>query len=317
MLYRLSGIVASSDQPLRDIPVFNGSNVDIWIRCLPKPQFSLPMTQWFMHWYLPGGELWLSFAKMDGGYLLRFNKLANFFVNGDGKNIVYVPEIEIPSNTIRHLLLDQVIPLVINLRGGEALHASAVLTQEGAIAFAGATGMGKSTLAGSFLSARHPLLSDDCLAIMEKNQDIYAVPAYPGLRLWEDASAWLFGKGKMHNNVAHYTDKYQIDIEIQKETYYTEPQQLKRVYIIVAPPESKEKTDIVIEPLSHRDSFMALVQYAFRLDITDQNMLKRQFHFLERVASCVSVRRLIFPKDFNLLPAVREAILDDLKNTDN
>jgi hypothetical protein len=46
-------------------------------------------------------------------------------------------------------------------------------------------------------------------------------------------------------------------------------------------------------------------------------MLIRQFNFLQRVAFTVSVRRLIFPRDFNILPAVREAILNDLKDLDN
>lgn len=87
--------------------------------------------------------------------------------------------------------------------------------------------------------------------------------------------------------------------------------------MIAEPLGSEENCSIMIEPLLHRDRFMALVRSAFRLDITDHTMLKRQFHFLERVASCVSVRSLIYPRDFNLLPAVREAILTDLQDLDN
>jgi hypothetical protein len=270
-----------------------------------------------MHWHLPGGELWLSFAKVDGGYLLRFNEVADFFVSGDGQKIVCEPKPETPPNTIQHILLDQVIPLVINLKGGEALHASAVLTQYGIISFVGSTGMGKSTVAATFLKAGYPLLSDDCLALVEKDQNIYALPAYPGLRLWKDSASWLFGNEKAYNTVAHYTNKYQVEIETKKESFSTDPQLLKRIYNLFDTSEIGGKTDIVIERLSPRESFMTLVRAAFRLDITDRNMLTRQFHFLKRVASCVSVCRLIFPRNFNLLPAVREAILNDLKDLDN
>jgi hypothetical protein len=42
-------------------------------------------------------------------------------------------------------------------------------------------------------------------------------------------------------------------------------------------------------------------------------MLVRQLHFLKRLAAQVSVRRLSFPRSFNLLPAVQEAILKDLE----
>ena len=81
-----------------------------------------------MKWELPDKEPWLNFAKMDGGYLLRFSEFADFFVSNDGSELKFMPIQPVPEETIQHLLLDQVIPLVINLRGGEALHASAILT---------------------------------------------------------------------------------------------------------------------------------------------------------------------------------------------
>ena len=287
---------------------------DITVRCQSPLAPSDRPFQWFMKWFSPTGELWLSFAKIDGGYLLRFNQLADFFVSADGREITHQPEPDVPCNTIRHLLLDQVIPLVINLRGGEALHASAVLTGQRAVAFAGQTGSGKSTVAGSFLSAGYPLLSDDCLALEEKDEEVFAKPAYPGLRLWKDAAGELFGENKTYRAVAHYTSKNQVDIEPKPEAFCSEPKPLKRLYVIADASESEGETDIVIDSLPPRDSFMALLKAAFRLDITDQNMLTRQFRFLERVVSKVSIKRLIYPRDFNFLPAVREAILKDLQH---
>jgi hypothetical protein len=274
-------------------------------------------SKWFIHWYLPGGELWLSIAKMKRGYLLRFNELADFFVNDEGKKIVYITKYVMPPETIDHLLLDQVIPLVINLKGFEALHVSAVLTPRGVVAFAGPAGFGKSTLAGSLSNIGYSLVSDDCLVLMEKNKNIYAVPAYPGLRLWGDALSYLFGDDGAHESVAHYTDKRRVAIEKRLAAYCTEPNLLRRIYAIGDHSEAGRKPDILIEHLSPRDSFMVLIQYAFRLDIKDRTMLKRQFHFLKKVASCVSVRRLTFPRNFSLLPAVREAILKDLQDLDN
>jgi hypothetical protein len=160
------------------------------------------------------------------------------------------------------------------------------------------------------------LISDDCLTLLEKNQDIYTIPAYPGLRLWNDAKAYLFGEYG-DKSVAHYTRKLRLDIEEKPESYSTEPKPLRRLYDIVNSPETDEKFDIAIEKLSPRDSFMTLVRCAFRLDITDHHMLKRQFRFLERAASRISVHRLSFTRDFNFLPAVREAIVNDLKDLDN
>ena len=317
MIYNIYGLAVNSDFPLFGKAISTCGEHDITVRFETFLERFNTSSKCFMQWYLPEGELWLSFSKIDGGYLLRFNELADFFVSNDGKKIICIPEHNIPSNTIRHLLLDQVIPLVINLKGKEALHASAVFTPKGVFAFTGITGSGKSTVVGSFLSEGYPLMSDDCLVLLEKNKGIYAIPAYPGLRLWDDALSHLFGENGAHGSVAHYTDKRRVEIEKRLETHCTEPQPLRRLYSIAEPIEAERKTDIIIEHLSPRESFMALVRCVFRLDITDNNMLTRQFHFLERVVSQVSVRRLIFPRNFNLLPAVREAILNDLKDLDN
>ena len=51
---------------------------------------------------------------------------------------------------------------------------------------------------------------------------------------------------------------------------------------------------------------------AYRFDITDTAMLKRQFYFLARVAEQVPVKRLVMPDDFSALAEVRQAVLRDL-----
>jgi hypothetical protein len=311
--YKFYDLLIASDRALPGLATNERRNVDIHVRRAPSAENLRTPSQWFPHWYLPNGEPWLSFAKIDGDYLLRFSELADFYVRNLGAEVVCRPKLEIPRETIDHLLLDQVIPLVINLRGGEALHASAVLTPQGVVAFSGKAGSGKSTLAANFLKAGYPLLGDDCLVFSEKNQGIYAIPAYPGLRLWEDAAARLFGQDGSYESVAHYTTKQRVAVRWHPEAYCAKPEPITRIYALTPPSEATNNADIVIERLSKRDGFMELINYAFRLDITDPVMLKRQFQFLEQVASCVSVRRLIFSRDFTLLPAVQEAILKDLR----
>jgi len=313
LAYKLYNLIVTSDEVLPELVPVDKVEVDVRVWCVSSPKSFLSPSNWFMQCYFPGGELWLSFAKVNGGYLLRFNELADFFVSRSGHKINCMPRPEIPSETIQHLLLDQVIPLVINLKGSEALHASAVLTTQGVVAFAGLTGCGKSTVAGSFLQAGYPLLSDDCLPLVEQSQDIYAIPAYPGLRLWEDALECLFGNNGNRKSVAHYTTKQRVCVEKKDGAYCNEPQPLKCVYTLGEPSEIQKGDDIVIEALSPLDSIMELVKCAFRLDITDRDMLKRQLGFLKKVVSTVSVRRLIFPRNLQLLPAIREAIFTDLK----
>jgi len=83
-------------------------------------------------------------------------------------------------------------------------------------------------------------------------------------------------------------------------------------------PIAQGEIDVQVSRVSSLKPLPSLSNWCtFRLDITDQEMLIRQFHSLKRLTMQVSVRRLSFPGNFNLLPAVREVICNDLKNLDN
>jgi hypothetical protein len=57
---------------------------------------------------------------------------------------------------------------------------------------------------------------------------------------------------------------------------------------------------------------MGLLEAAYRLDITDHRMLRRQFHFLSRIAARVPIKQLVVPNSFSALADVRHAVLRDL-----
>jgi hypothetical protein len=64
----------------------------------------------------------------------RFLRTADFRVSRDGREIACIHRSSrVSSNTVRHLLLDQVLPVVLNLRGQEAIHATAVLVEGAAV----------------------------------------------------------------------------------------------------------------------------------------------------------------------------------------
>jgi len=232
MPYHLYGLVIATDDLSPGENSIGNRKFDVQVRRISSSEPLPSPSNWFMNWTFPEGERWLSCAKTKDGYLLRFNALADFSINKKGTEILCMPKPGISEDTIQHLLLDQVIPLVINLRGGEALHASAILTPFGVVAFAGPAGSGKSTIAGSLLKEGYPLVSDDCLTLLEKSQDIYTIPAYPGLRLWDNAKAYLFREYR-DKSVAHYTSKLRLHIGEKPESYCREPKLFVRFYNII------------------------------------------------------------------------------------
>ena len=327
LCYQVSGITLGSDVPLLELSPTEGLNPadgwDIRVRFLPELSQSLCPSSWFLTMALPDEEPWLSCADiveqslLDGqpGYLLRFHDLADFLVDRQGTTVVALANHDMPPETLHHILLNQVLPLVLNLRGQDALHATAVLTPQGVCAFAGPAGVGKSTLAAGFLLAGYPVISDDCLVLKEQEGRIVAVPGYPGLRLWDDVAQSLSLDHRHLHSVAHYTTKHRLLLPDQSQAFLTEPLPLARLYIL-SPPEApegrKEAATISLRPFPPRRAFMELLSCLFRLDIRDKTMLARQFCFIERLVAQVPVRRLSTPQTFSTLPAVRDAILADL-----
>jgi hypothetical protein len=321
MRYQVYGLLLTSEMALPELTSAAETAPKGWVdlrvrfgrRCevFPSP------AHWFLSWTLPTGELWLSMAKDEWGYLLRFPDLADFSVDADGREILCLPEREIPPHTMRHLLLDQVLPLVLTIRGQKALHATAVLTPAGVCAFTAPTGTGKSTLAASLLLAGNPVLSDDCLVLEEQDGQVLATPAYPGLRLWEDTLKALGNDPSHLLSVAHYTSKRRLVPQGDRSYFLTPTFPVARIYSLVRPAEMEGEDGLVaprIQRLSPRDSLVELFPFLFHLDVTDRTMLARHFAFLEQVVSHVPVRRLWVPNSFTALPAVHEAVLLDLED---
>lgn len=313
-LYQVWDIILASNIPLPELRHVNGNEPDCTFQLLPGQETGPACCDWFHHRRLPNGEIWLSFLRQGSGYLLRFPGLADFLVPGDGREIRGYPLSGIPLNTIRHLLLDQVIPLGLTMQRRVGLHAGAVVTPYGAIAFIGETGRGKSTLTGSFVQQGFPQLTDDCLFLKESGGQLFGLPSYPGLRLWPDVVSALFGHEIEVSQVTHYMEKKRLALDNAGLVFSPDLVPLRRVYVLAPPEEIGNTSSITMTPLFPRDALMELVKHAYRLDIADRQGLGQEFESLARAAALLPLYRLSFPREFSLLPAVRDAILAELKD---
>ena len=208
---------------------------------------------------------------------------------------------------MRHLLLDQVIPLVLSRRERMVLHASAVLTGQGAVAFAGKTGQGKSTLAASLAREGCSLVSDDCLVLRTDHGVWTALPSYPGVRLWPSTAGEVLREGTATAEVAHYTLKRRVS-DTDVLPYASGPAPLRRLFFL-----GDDAGEVSFERLPPGRAFMALVEFAYNLDIQDTAFLRRQFDTVGRLTADVPAYAIHYPREFSALPAVREAILRHLE----
>ena len=127
----------------------------------PAHQQQIVESACFHQWVLPDGRNWTHFYRTAHGYLLRFPDLGDYEVSHDGTEVICFPVPSVTEETSRHLFLNQVLPLALARQGMLVLHASAVEIGDSAVAFIGASGMGKSTLAASFATNGFRFLTDD------------------------------------------------------------------------------------------------------------------------------------------------------------
>lgn len=312
--YRVCGLQLASAIPfpeLRALPDAGGSaaaDIEFTSSKIPAPlqRGALVMTT-----EQADGTPWLVCTRTDAGYRFDFPGYADFFADRSGRRVTCTAHADTPPETVRHLFLDQVLPLLHNLRGGEALHASAVRVGGGICAFIGKSGQGKSTLAAAFQQAGNAAVCDDCLVLHAEAGGVRAEAAYPGLRLWEDSRDMLFGDAAGgHSLVSHYSAKLRIPTQELPEG---EPGLLPLLGVYSLRREEGSPLQApALERLSMRDALMELIEYAFRLDLADRDMILRQMTLFERIARAVPVRRLRMPDAMAALPAARDLVLRDL-----
>jgi hypothetical protein len=91
------------------------------------------------------------------------------------------------AGEIETFLFSIVAGALMHQRGELALHASCVVIGHRAIAMAGPSGRGKSTMAAALVAAGHALLSDDICRLCITGDQAFAAQGPARIRLWPDA----------------------------------------------------------------------------------------------------------------------------------
>lgn len=258
----------------------------------------------FHRYVFDDGTVWTEFHRTPSGYLLRFPGLADFEVSADGRRATAHPAIDIDAATIEHLYINQLVPLALSRQGRPAFHASVVSMAGGAVAFLGATGMGKSTLAASFALDDCPFLTDDALIVEERDGLCFSAPSHASLRLWEDSVEALFDHRGHAPSYISYSHKARL-LAGGALQFEDEPMRLLAAYVL----DSQEPEAPSIGPLSGSARHMAWVRNSFLLDIQDKDLLARHFDWTHRISSLVPTFTLDYARDYGMLPELRRIIL--------
>lgn len=258
------------------------------------------------------GEPVLKVWRLARGALLRLDYFdgMQFWVDARGTEIWAVWPDSLTMGDAATYLLGPILGLALRLRGVTCLHASAVAFGDRAVAFVGDAGAGKSTTAAA-LADRHAVLSDDIVALMERDDVFFVLPAYPYLCLWPDSANMLYGAGKTLPQLSPNDDKRQLSLARNGLRFEERPRPLKAIFILGERTAGSDAP--LVERLRPQENLITLIANSYATNLLDVEMRAREFELLGRLVASVPIWSLRPHTDPSRIDRLCEVIQSTVK----
>jgi hypothetical protein len=225
--------------------------------------------------------------------------LGSVLVDRAGNLLTLRPESDARRAELEELFEHSIAPRLHQLRGAPSFHASAVSLGGFVIGFLGRSGMGKSTLAAS-LAVRWPIVSDDDLVVALDSGAPIVTPSGKTSRLLDDSVAHI----QLSGDGSRIYGKQVVSLPRE-----TTERPLSCLYVL-----GTSAGETRTERLSLRDGLLALAEHLHRIDPFDSDLLAKEMSFLEAIVRQVPVRKLLYPRQFERIAEVADAILRDFED---
>jgi hypothetical protein len=206
-------------------------------------------------------------------------------------------------------ILGPVLGLLLRFRGITCLHASAVAISGSVIAFVGAEGAGKSTTAAAFARAGYAAVSDDVVALVERESDFFVSPSYPHLCLWPESVDMLYGTKDALPAFVPNWEKRRLSVANGGARFEDGALPLRAIYLL---DEVRGEPGPYVEAVTGQTGLLSLVANSFATNMLDSELRASEFRTLSSLVGKVPLRRLFTSKG-HLAPAdLCQAVLHDL-----
>jgi hypothetical protein len=109
--------------------------------------------------------------------------------------------------------------------------------------------------------------------------------------------------------MAHYSQKKRVPLHDHDKLQNGKGLPVLAVFVL-SPAARISSPEIILEPLSRRETFIAMLKQTFQLDLSDLARMSRHASALGRVVPRLPVYLLSMPRDYALLPLARQKILE-------
>jgi hypothetical protein len=235
-----------------------------------------------------------------GVHWMHLPGLASFRF-GDGMDaIVAIPHPPVREDLVFDAYRRSVLPMALQVRGHEVLHASAVLTPQGVVALCAVSGTGKSTTAFGLSRRGWPLWADDAVAFEASESGVAAIPLPFDIRLRSEAATFFDRDAALAGGTSE-----RIGVRAQIEA---EPVPLAALLVLDRIPGKSDTATVRIRQLSSTRAFLDVLAHAYCFSLRDaerkQIMMR---HYLD-LASRVPIFEVRFRPGLKTLSTVLDGI---------
>ena len=242
----------------------------------------------------------------DGTWLVMPHQ-ASFHIRAGGSLVDVYPDPGLDQRLLGLLLVGQVSIVALQALGYPCLHAGAVATERGGIAFLGSKGQGKSTMTAAFLRRGATLLTDDALPLRVVEDAICGAPGVPFMKVWRETAERALEIPEELPNLLADLEKKLLDIA-GRFGFADAPVRLRAIYVL-------ERVDAgascTISPLSGREALAALLTHTSYGTLLRPAEAARLLPLYARMAAQASVRVLRYPTGFEYQDAVHAQVMAD------
>jgi hypothetical protein len=218
-------------------------------------------------------------VQTDDGYTFRFHKTCEFWIAPDLRSVRVHLFADVQPAMAAALFVGNVMACILAITGEDVLHASAVEVGDSALAFVGASGMGKSTLAALFCASGARLITDDLLRLQPNANGFRCFPGTAQIRLRQSA----LGLAECAPAVVQQTTLDQPALTLD------EPRSLGHLRAIVIPCPSRGCQRLRLHPLTRSMALIRLMRYARVQGLREKEHLQRRFRTFANIVRGVPV----------------------------
>lgn len=249
---------------------------------------------YFYFWQPPDGGLGFWTHLSEG--------CAEYIISADGREIAVAYSEQAPFLEVMRYITGVSLGAALRFRSVLCLHASAVEVNGSALIFAGPSHAGKSSLSAAFHRRGYPLISEDVVALDQRDEGYFVRPGYAGIRLYPETLELLYGQDAV-------TAAMQVDHKYLHplDAIATSPRPVQALYLLA--PRNPELRGPRITPLDPTSALLPLPGYFYLHRFAPREWLARDFPRLGELVQRVPVFVLERPDALSCLDATIDLLL--------